>query len=364
MTTSSAIKIKETLHNALASIETFEQCALLDYPHHANVGDNLIWLGEIFYLTDVLKTKINYASSIENFSDTEMNKSVGKSPIFLHGGGNLGDIWPKFQNFREQIISKYHDRPIIIFPQTVYFANHDNLLATANIFNSHPKLMIFVRDNFSYKIAQKYFDKCQVIKAPDMAFQLAGMPGLSGNINHQNKKNILYQCRQDIEINQIFASDFINDLSDLFIEDWTSYKYRNYYQKMGKMWRLAEISECWKEGKVISPEFISRQIWKYLHSSAAKFTNLYNPRIHRKSFGLMHMGVYQFNQYRLIITNRLHGHILCTLMNIPHIFLPNSYYKNESFYEDWTYSNQSCRFIKDPRRIQLSAQELLDLFVT
>jgi pyruvyl transferase EpsO len=76
----------------------------------------------------------------------------------------------------------------------------------------------------------------------------------------------------------------------------------------------------------------------------------------------MHHGIYQFKQHRLIITNRLHGHILCIIMGIPHIFLPNAYYKNEAFYDTWTYSIPFCRFVKDPSQIKGAAQELLDLF--
>ncbi len=174
---STAANLKQVLHKALGKLEVFEECALLDYPDHPNIGDNLIWLGEVFYLTGVLKTKINYAASENNFSETEMEKQIGKAPILLHGGGNLGDLWSNFQEFRQHIISKYQNQ-----------------------------------------------------------------------------------------------------------------------------------------------------------------------------------------QHRLIITNRLHGHILCILMNIPHIFLPNAYYKNEKFYETWTYSIPFCRFVKEPSQIKAAAQELLDLF--
>ena len=53
MDVSTAQKIKDSLHAALENIGTLEQCALLDYPSHFNIGDHLIWLGEIFYLTDI-----------------------------------------------------------------------------------------------------------------------------------------------------------------------------------------------------------------------------------------------------------------------------------------------------------------------
>jgi pyruvyl transferase EpsO len=66
ITKSTPEKLTELLHKALGKLGTFEQCALLDYPDHGNIGDHLIWLGEVFYLTDVLKTKINYAASVDD----------------------------------------------------------------------------------------------------------------------------------------------------------------------------------------------------------------------------------------------------------------------------------------------------------
>ncbi|MEM1169276.1 MAG: polysaccharide pyruvyl transferase family protein [Cyanobacteria bacterium P01_H01_bin.35] len=72
-----------------------------------------------------------------------------------------------------------------------------------------------------------------------------------------------------------------------------------------------------------------------------------NPSLQHLSLSFLHSGIYQLQKYRLIITNRLHGHILCVLLNIPHIFLPNSYHKNQGFYETWSYDIPFCRFVSD-----------------
>ena len=119
--------IKKDLHKALGQLPLFEQCALLDYPDHINIGDHLLWLGTILYLTDFLGTKINYVSSIKDFSEEKMERNIGNAPIFFHGGGNFGDFWSGSQEFREHIISKYRDRPIIVLPQSIYFADESNL---------------------------------------------------------------------------------------------------------------------------------------------------------------------------------------------------------------------------------------------
>lgn len=353
-------KIKEILHKSLEILKPIEHCVLLDYPAHPNIGDHLIWLGEIFYLTNVLKTKINYAASTQDFSDLEMRKRLGKGPIIFHGGGNLGDLYGGSQKFRERIIEQYKDRPIIILPQSIYFADQANLVEAARSFNSHPNLTLFIRDNYSYEIAKKYFGNCQVIKAPDIAFHMANLPIVS--FKEVPNKSVLYHCRQDPESNQLFSPDSMN-LSGLVVEDWTSYTYLSqYYKKIPKPWRISRMLEGLRQGTVIPKEWIFRQKWIVFSSQSRVFNSLYNPSMHYQSLRYMHNGVYQFQQYRLIITNRLHGHILCTLMNIPHVFLPNSYYKNEEFYKAWTSSIPFCRFVKDPVEVPSSVQELLELF--
>ncbi len=360
-------KIQEILHTALGNIGTFEQCALLDYPNHPNIGDHLIWLGEILYLTDILKTKINYVSNIQDFSPELLDKRVGKSPILLHGGGNLGDLWPNYQIWREQIISKYRDREIIILPQSIYFASKDNLIRAANIFNSHPNLTIFARENYSYELANKYFNHCRVIKAPDSAFQMVNMPLLSFKPNP--KHPILYLCREDSELNQDFSPTAL-EIPNLVVQDWVNsqkwiYRGRGSFGALKEWyWRIPGVvllvREGWQRRGLANPqEWIIRRRWERFHPYVEKFDTLYDPFIHQFSWSLMHAGIYQFTQNRLVITNRLHGHILCILLGIPHILLPNSYYKNESFYETWTYQIPFCKFVKEPSQVKVAVQQLL-----
>ncbi|WP_414753862.1 polysaccharide pyruvyl transferase family protein [Anabaena sp. CCY 9910] len=357
MSLSSAETIRASLHNALGKIESFKSCALLDYPDHPNIGDHLIWLGGVIYLTNVMKTQIKYTCSLHNFSPKTLEDNIGKSPIVFHGGGNLGDLWTEQQKFREGIISKYRDRPIVILPQSLYFRHEVNLIKTANIFNSHPSLTIFLRDERSYKIAREAFDKCQVFKAPDMAFQMTDLQDI---FHIQNtKSSILYLSRKDREINQK-QSENIFDLPNLVVEDWIAYewKFGHPTKKLAK-YVSTLYREVWQRGLATPIEWNSRQKWQNSYPYEVDFNHVYQPSIHQLSWSLMHSGVYQLKQHRLVITNRLHGHIICVLFNIPHVFLPNSYYKNEAFYEEWTKEIPDCRFIKDTSEVKIAVQELL-----
>jgi pyruvyl transferase EpsO len=370
MDVSTAQKIKDSLHAALENIGTLEQCALLDYPSHFNIGDHLIWLGEIFYLTDILKTKIKYVANIYNFSPEELEKRVGNAPILLHGGGNLGDLWPAYQKEREQIISKYQDRPIIILPQSIYFENLDNLQKAANIFNSHPNLTLFARENYSYELATKHFYNCRILKAPDSAFEMSGMPLPAFKFNP--KRPILYLCREDSELNQFFSPSALG-IPNLVVQDWDDSPQNWIYRGRGRFGELKEwywqipgmvllVREGWQRGLANPKQWLPRQQWERFHPYVEKFNLIHDPFVHRFSWSMMQAGVYQLSQFSLVITNRLHAHILCILLGIPHILLPNSYYKNESFYETWTYQTPFCKFIKEPSQVKAAVQELLSTF--
>ncbi|MGD1712451.1 polysaccharide pyruvyl transferase family protein [Dapis sp. BLCC M172] len=351
--------IKQTLHESLKNLGNFEKCALLQYPRHINIGDHLIWLGTVFYLTNVLKTKIAYASSLESFSQAEMDEKIGNSPIILHGGGNLGDVWYKQQKFREDVISKNHHRQIIVMPQTIYFQNKSYLEKSAKVFNSHPNLTLCARDRYSYDLAIKHFDNCRVILAPDLAFQMAEMPCFSVPRNPEN--SILYLNRTDKELNQSFLPKSMG-ISNFVVADWVSYNQQWTLGNTNSRFRqiFAQLyREVWQRGLATPQELIDRRIWLKTATENIDFNSLDNPSLHRLSLSFLHSGIYQFQKYRLIITNRLHGHILCVLLNIPHIFLPNSYHKNQSFYETWSYDIPFCRFVSDITQIEASIQELL-----
>ena len=116
-------KIKECLLKSIAPLKEYKESIFFDYPYHMNVGDNMIWLGEIFLL-ELLNIKIRCIASVDTFSECAVEKYCNKIPIFLHGGGNFGDLWKKYQDFREGIIKRYKNRPIVIFPQTIYLMVH------------------------------------------------------------------------------------------------------------------------------------------------------------------------------------------------------------------------------------------------
>jgi exopolysaccharide biosynthesis predicted pyruvyltransferase EpsI len=354
-----AFEVQRILHTCLAEMDDFNACALLNYPNHTNIGDHLIWLGNLLYLRQVRNIQVGYTASSATFDPDTMTQRVGKAPILLHGGGSLGDLWYSHQQFRESIIQRYPDRPIVILPQTVYFQDPVKLKQAATIFNRHPNLTIFARDQVSYQLAADAFDRCRVLLAPDMAFQLVHLADFPVK---EAPRGILYQCRSDLELAERLSLNS-TQLPHLTVGDWRPYDdhwvmgpdYASFKRTLATF-----IRNGWQRGVRHPQEWGSRRRWDTQFKPTAVLDSIYPADAQHRSWSFAHSGVYQFRHYELIITNRLHGHILATLLGIPHLFLANSYHKNRAFYESWTAGIPFCQFVDDPAQIPSAALSLLN----
>lgn len=331
--TNSSLKIRQSLIRSLEQVENFNSCVLMDYPFFFNVGDHLIWLSLLAWLLEVRKARIEYVSSVHTFRASALKRLSSKAPLFFPGGGNLGDLWPDHQEFKEMIIQRYHDRPIILMPQSIFFKNKIKLKTATKIFNAHPNLTIFTREDVSFRLAQEYFYKCKIFKSPDIAFYFADR---LHRVAADGGDSILIHRRNDQELPPDFSSSFISQEKVLF-KDWvTVNRYSRIYQKLLR--KFPFLSFAWRAysvGEALNwlPEKCRYQFAEFLIQMQA----LPQSHLHMRSLSLLAQGIRQMEPFRFIISNRLHGHILSTLIGKPNVILPNSYHKNESFYKTWTY---------------------------
>jgi pyruvyl transferase EpsO len=322
----------------------------------------MIWLGAVSYWVEHCNTTLSYVASALDFCDKKLAAASRNTPIILSGGGNLGDLWPKEQQFRECIVERYRDRPIISLPQSIYFADPANAVRAARIFNAHPNLTLFLREENSYQWAQQYFSNCRVIKAPDMAFQLGRLPDLA--IAPAPKAALLWHRRKDLEQNPEFerSRNIQFDLQDWRASEWL-YRWQSPYAQQ-RIWQLPlldrVVREVWQRRLAVPREWRSRQQWLQ-DPWIQRWQSLPYFRLQRRSWELLHSAYYQFSRYQTVVTDRLHGHILAVMLEIPHLFLPNSYHKNQSFYETWTHTVPFCRFVSDAQEIPAALEALAQL---
>lgn len=71
---------------------------LLDVPNHCNIGDNLIWEGELQYLKQQIPYKCLYSANVENWEESKIKDA---DIILFHGGGNWGGFISQMPRFEE-----------------------------------------------------------------------------------------------------------------------------------------------------------------------------------------------------------------------------------------------------------------------
>lgn len=285
---------------------------LLDLPYHSNIGDILIWEGEESFLKNFpFKCLSRSSSDTFNFKA----KIAPTTTIFLHGGGNFGDIYPKHQNFRLEIIQKYSENPIIIFPQTISYSEEFQLKEDALIMGKHKKLIICARDQRSYDLLTKYFSN-KILLLPDMAFCIdAGKWHSSLKMLH-NKE--LFLKRNDKELSSKYDYNFTGTAGNLFdVKDWPT-----------------------KESNNLIHKILTKPI--HPRSPFKAFSNFYAYTIYRNY--LVNKGVCFLSKYDYVFTTRLHGAILSLLLHKQFTFLDNSYGKNKGFYDTWLTDVDGIKF--------------------
>src|SRR3546814_7789266 len=64
-----------------------------------------------------------YYSAIADFDDADCRAATGGGPILIHGGGNMGTLWPRHEAFRLHLLRAHRGRPIVQMPQSIHSAD-------------------------------------------------------------------------------------------------------------------------------------------------------------------------------------------------------------------------------------------------
>lgn len=293
-----------------------KKVALLEVPYYFNIGDTLIWEGELNFLS-ILKKEIVYSTSSYNYDE---NKTLKKDvTILLQGGGNWGDIWKEPHEFRKKIIKRYPENRVLIFPQTIHYKDQTNLISDAEFFSKYPNVTICARDNNSYNILLKYFKKNKILLIPDMAFFI----NFKKDEILKSSRKTLFAKRKDKELDDI---DYSFIPSDVDIYDWPTYE--------GLKISSYSLTCIIKIFNIIDNLIATNLSKRYIDYYWLK----------KRKKRIINVGINFIKEYDTIYTTRLHIGILGLLMKKKVIFLDNNYGKLSNFYNTW---------LKDFEKVQL-----------
>lgn len=283
---------------------------LTDLPYHKNIGDILIWEGEIDYLTQ-RKIKCLSLTSFHTFNFPTLPSDV---TILLHGGGNFGDLYRVCQEFRLKVIETYPNNKIIMLPQSLYYSDLSLMINDAKIMSKHKNLYLCARDNETFLTMQKYFSN-HILLVPDMAFCInpSKLKRLALQGNKEENGGLCWIKRKDAE----YKSGNEPDEKNLIVSDWPTFE-RNYVS----FWILEKLLGLHKRIRLL----LFRKLLAHLIDGyASNYIRPYGVRL----------GCQFISQFSEIVSSRLHGMILAILLSKPVQYQDNISHKLSSFYNTW-----------------------------
>ncbi|KIW47701.1 uncharacterized protein PV06_00370 [Exophiala oligosperma] len=283
--------------------------AMIGYPNHSNKGDSAIWTGEKVLLEQLGIETVYACVGNHDYREADLRKALEshggpeKTAILFHGGGNFGDIWPGPELNREQVATDFLDYRIRSFPQTYKFYDEKALARAQKAFSKHPDLQFTARDTKSFMAMQNDFGgQHQVSLLPDAATMLITKPVPPRQVN--SIYDMLFLARTDHEGSQDHGKqgDVISELrriedvdgstheTNLTVADWIS------------------VDPDGLEGATFDQQAQLRVNWTYNYLS----------------------------EFGLIISDRLHVHILSTVWGFDHVSVEEgNYAKLRTYHETW-----------------------------
>lgn len=283
---------------------------LADLPFHSNIGDILIWQGELELLRKTKYRCLSY-SSLLTYRPIPLGRNI---MILVHGGGNLGELYREHIGFLFQLVKEYPNNRIIIFPQTIFYQNKDLLRHDMALLRKHSDLHFCVRDKNSYELIKNELPHVYLL--PDMSacinldfFQQWKLP----------IKGSLLLKRKDAELSSVPL-----DIKTDFVGDWPTFNHNLFDGTF-----LAKvISNLCK----MQPH-IFRNVW-----------NWYAMNVYRKD--LLRIGIKFIKSYEPIYTTRLHGLLLSLLCGKHQVtVIDNSYGKNLNYVHTWLQDVDEVRLL-------------------
>lgn len=284
-------------------------------PFHENLGDHAITLSEQQFLEERgIRPFEVYTKAFDYCGKFFAKMMPSDMVIYVCGGGFLGSLWKHEERRVRKIIEFFPTNKIVIFPQTVTFADNDAkdksfFEESKRMYSMNKNLILFVREERSYKYMKEKMPEVTVKKAPDIVTRL--------KVDEKKLK------REGIII--CFRKDKEKKVTDEMKEEV-----------------LSLVKNKYGKEKITYTDTV--------------IAYMVNKRARKKEVSAK---LDQFAGSKLVITDRLHGMIMAAITNTPCIAFSNSNGKVRDVYA-WIKNNDFVKFVESMDQFE-AALENLDL---
>jgi pyruvyl transferase EpsO len=310
-TSADATLLARQAHDIAACLDrllpTDRPVALLQFPFDFNVGNHMMWVATCDYLQR-RGIRIAYAAHGSNFSIEDMMRAVGDGAVLFIGGVTISRLWPRHAEVKRIVAAACPGNRLISLPSTMLFVDDDDRREAGSIFGDHRDVILMARDPVSGESARGAFpDHVSVLTMHDSTFLLPPQPRTA-----PPRHDIIWLARDDKEGAGLVVPP------DVHVFDWPRRDLKGYQL------------------------LFSSRIFSRLRAASPMLGSVLNPRISacydRVSRYVLESGNRQLDAGKVLITDRLHPHILAALRSQPCVLLPDRFGKNRAVYD---YSSRS-----------------------
>ncbi|GAA4170396.1 polysaccharide pyruvyl transferase family protein [Gryllotalpicola koreensis] len=280
---------------------------IVDFPDYLNCGDAAIWQGQRTVLQG-LGIGIRSAMSRRSFDPGALSPD---GTVLIQGGGNFGGLYPTHHALRLKLLECTRGRPLIQLPQSIQYPGPEQRDELRRAIAAHGAFVMLVRDHRSFDIATADFD-CEVRLVPDAALALGPL------VRRAPTVATAVQVRDDREATDAAAIDGLRF-------DWLTAP-------------LTEDRRRRLEGHLL----LARAARK---SGAATLRRAELASGNRLAAANVTRAIRLLSAGRRLVTDRLHGHILATLLGVEHVVVNDKYGKIQAFWDTWTSGIPHAHFV-------------------
>jgi len=273
---------------------------LFGVPFNQNLGDHAQtyciteWCKENYPEHSVYEVKSAYTTEFDFYPLLLLirEKLNENDLIFIQSGYHTTDLWYNECILTLAALKVFHDRQIVVFPQTIYFRDEDKKQHVSEVFTSHGNVIFMARDHVSYDYARQMFSKAQLLAVPDVVTMLIGRWRQSYTQENKERDGVLFCLRP-------------NDDEDVAVDN-------------------ANISE-------LINRLISKNLQVGITDTFLADIPVLEMEANRKHY--INETVMEYSKYRLVVTDRYHGAIFSLVANTPVIILETKTHKSSAGYE-------------------------------
>ena len=270
-------------------------------PYHGNLGDHAIASAEKQLLSELGIKAFEVYTKAFDYCGRFFSKMIPKNvTILVHGGGFLGSLWKHEERRVRKVFDYFPLNRTIVFPQTITFSlNSEEEIKfyeeSKKNYTAHKNLTIFVREDNSYDFMKKEMPGVDVRRAPDIVTRLK-----YGSEKRLKRDGVVFCFRKDHEKS-------ITDNVRLQVDNL--------------------VKERYSGERVLFTDTVVG----------------YNVNYRRRDKEISSK-LKQFEEAKLVITDRLHGMIMAAITNTPCIAFGNSNGKVKGVY-NWIKNNEYVKYV-------------------